>query len=134
MAQDKMFYVGLKAFINKQNKIIVLNDPLYGLDFPGGKIQEGENDFVEALKSEVREETGLEIKVGMPFHTWYFEFGSHSQNAGKQVFLVGYKCEYVSGEVQISEEHTNFQWIDKENYLQLKEESEYYKALEHYFE
>ena len=134
MAQDKMFYVGLKAFIKKNDKILILNDPQHGLDFPGGKMQEGESDFTEALQREVREETGLEITVSVPFYTWYFEYSLHHRNAGKEVFLVGYRCEYVSGEIQLSDEHDHFQWISKDEYQNYKEESEYYKALEHYFE
>lgn len=133
MAQDKMFYVGLKAFIRKNDKTLVLNDPQHGFDFPGGKIQEGESDFTQALKREVREETGLEIRVGNPFYTWYFEYSPLHRNAGKEVFLVGYMCEYLSGEVTLSDEHDDFQWVGKEEYQKFKDESGYYKALEEYF-
>ena len=46
MKEDQVFYVGQKAFIDKDSQILVLNDSLNGeLDFPGGKIQEGEFDF-----------------------------------------------------------------------------------------
>ncbi len=31
-----------KALIEKDGKVLIVFDPLYGLDFPGGKIQEGE--------------------------------------------------------------------------------------------
>src|SRR4030042_4668310 len=110
MAEDKLFYVGQKAFINKNDEVLVLFDPILGLDYPGGKIQEGETNFDVALKREVMEETGLEIEVGDPFARWYFEFGPGHRNAGKKVFLIGYKCKYKSGEVKISEEHNKFKW------------------------
>lgn len=74
MNDDRLFYVGQKAFIEKDGKILVLNDPAEGLDFPGGKIQVGEINFTEALKREVGEETNLEIEVGNPFTTWYNKF------------------------------------------------------------
>ncbi|MDE2079685.1 MAG: NUDIX domain-containing protein [Patescibacteria group bacterium] len=136
MAEDKQFFVGQKAFIRKGDEVLVLFDPRIGLDFPGGKIQEGENDFDEALRREVREETGLEIEIGAPFHRWYFEFGAGHRNAGKQVFLVGFKCAYRSGEIKLSDEHDSFRWVSKDTYRELDrgDGDEYFRALEKYFE
>lgn len=133
MTEDKLFFVGQKAFIDKNDEVLILIDPKLGLDFPGGKIQEGEIDFNEALKREVREETSLEIEIGDPFVRWYFEFGSDHRNTGKKVFLVGFKCKYISGDVKISNEHSNFKWINKTNYQELYEDSDYFRALEKYF-
>ncbi len=42
MEKDTLFCVGQKAFIEKDGKVLVLFDPIEGLDFPGGKIKEGE--------------------------------------------------------------------------------------------
>ncbi len=111
---DKKFFVDLKAFIERDGKVLVLNDPILGLDFPGGKVQEGETDFLGALQREVREETGLEITVGAPFYTWHFKVpaGPH-RNAGKDLFLVGYVCTSVGGEVKLSGEHDAFEWVDR---------------------
>ncbi len=133
MAEDKQFYVGQKAFINKDDQILVLIDPKLGLDFPGGKIQEGEKDFDRSLHREVEEETSLEIVVGKPFTRWYIQFSANHRNAGKQVFLVGFKCQYKSGEVKISDEHSAYKWVNKDNYQELNDGSDYFKALETYF-
>ncbi len=133
MAEDKLFYVGQKAFIDKDGEVLVLFDPILGLDYPGGKIQEGESDFNEALKREVREETTLEIEVGDVFTRWYFEFGPNHRNAGKKVFLIGYKCKYKSGVVKISDEHNKYKWANKDNYKELDDGSDYFKALDKYF-
>jgi 8-oxo-dGTP pyrophosphatase MutT (NUDIX family) len=86
MKEDALFYVGQKAFIKKGNEVLVLGDPTEGLDYPGGKIQEGETDLVESLKREIREETGLEIFVGEPFVTWMNTFPKNHRFAGKKVF------------------------------------------------
>jgi hypothetical protein len=45
MAEDQLLYVGQKAFVEKAGKVLVVMDPDLGLDFPDGKIQEGETDF-----------------------------------------------------------------------------------------
>ena len=134
MPEDKLFCVGQKAFIEKDGEVLVLFDPKLGLDFPGGKIQAGESDFDEALKREVREETNLEIKVGNLFFRWYFEFPLGHRNYGKVVYLVGFKCEYVSGELKLSDEHSSYKWVNRNNYQEVRENSDYFKALEKYFE
>lgn len=134
MKEDAQFYVGQKAFIKKDNEILVLGDPQEGLDYPGGKIQEGETDLVYSLQREVREETGLEIKVGAPFATWTNIFPAHHRLAGKKVYLVGYKCDYVSGEVKLSDEHDKFQWVTKENFNEVNDGTSYFEILKQYFQ
>jgi 8-oxo-dGTP diphosphatase len=132
--EDELFCVGQKAFIEKADEVLVLNDPSEGLDFPGGKIQEGERDFVEALKREVREETSLEIEVGSPFTVWFNQFTGTHRNAGKKVYLVGFKCKYVSGEIKLSDEHNSFRWVNKTNFHEVDDGSVYFNALKKYFE
>ncbi len=136
MAQDELFCVGQKAVIDKDGEVLILTDPLLGLDMPGGKIKEGETNFIEDLKREVREETGLEIEVGEPFSTGYFEFSNpEHRNFGKKVYLVFFKCKYISGEVKLSHEHSVYRWVDKNSYKELadNERDDYFKTLEKYF-
>ena len=139
MAEDKLFFVGQKAFINKNGKLLVLRDPDYavdgdvGLDFPGGKIQIGELDLPEALRREVREETSLEIEIRELFVTWYNEFPEHHRNAGKKVFFVGYRCKYKSGDVTLSHEHNSYRWVNRNDYHEVDDKSKFFDALEQYF-
>ncbi len=140
MKEDALFCVGQKAFIEKDGKVLVLKDPLEGLDFPGGKIQSGEakdgnlSSLVNALKREVREETSLEIEVYNPFAVWYHEFPKESRNYGKVVYLVAFRCKYVSGELKLSDEHNDFSWVDKETYEEVDDGSDYFDVLKKYFE
>ena len=134
MIEDELFSVGQKAFIDKEGKILVLEDPILGYDFPGGKVQVGETDFAEALKREVREETGLEIEVVGPFNVWYFEWPPNHRNAGKKACVIDYRCRYLSGEVVLSNEHTRHIWIDRQYYLDyFVESSVYFNSLQRYF-
>ncbi len=131
MTSDQLLFVGQKAFIDKDGEILVLTDPQLGVDLPGGKIKEGELNLAEALKREVKEETGLEIEIGKPFTTWMIEFPLDHRNQGK-VFLVGYECKYISGEITLSDEHTEHKWVNKENFQELPKEG-HFKAVEKYF-
>ena len=138
MNEDALFCVGQKSFIEKDEKVLILNDPSEGLDFPGGKIQEGEakdgdaSSLFVSLQREVREETGLEIKVGNPFVVWYHEFPKNHRNYPKVVYLVGFKCKYVSGEIKLSGEHNKFKWVDKNDYTEVDDGSDYFDALKKY--
>ena len=139
MNNDALFCVGQKAFIERDGKVLILNDPSEGLDFPGGKIQDGEakdgdvSSLFHSLQREVREETGLEIEVSNPFVVWYHEFPKNHRNYPKVVYLVGFKCKYVSGEIKLSDEHNKFKWVDKNDYIEVDDGSDYFDALKKYF-
>ncbi len=139
MKNDALFCVGQKAFIEKGGKVLVLFDPIEGLDFPGGKIQEGEakdadaSSLILALQREVREETNLEIEVSNPFVVWYHEFPKTHRNYPKVVYLVAFKSKYISGEITLSDEHNNFRWVDESNYKEVDDGSDYFDVLEKYF-
>jgi 8-oxo-dGTP diphosphatase len=132
MKQDQEFFIGQKAFIEKDGSVLILFDTVVGLDFPGGKIQVGETDLGESLRREVREETGLEIEVGKPFVAWTKNMVTKKYE-GKKLLLIGYKCKYISGEVRISQEHEKFRWVDKNTYKDAGEEQEYFMHLRAYF-
>ncbi len=134
---DTQMYVGQKAFIKKDGKVLVLRDPIYtvngqsGIDFPGGKYRWGENLETE-LQREVDEETGLKIKIGRPFVTWTNH--KHKMLAKHaNVFCIGYLCDYVSGKLRLSDEHDKFEWVDENSYKNWQENSDYFRVLEEYF-
>lgn len=139
MKNDALFCVGQKAFIDKDGKVLVLNDPIEGLDFPGGKIQEGEavngdvSSLIRSLKREVKEETGLDIEVFDPFAAWYHEFPKEHRNYGKNTYLVAFRCKYVSGELKLSDEHDKFKWVGKDDYQEVDDDSDYFYVLEKYY-
>ena len=127
---DTKIYVGQKAFINKDSKLLVLRDAEENdLDFPGGKYRWGA-DIKEELLREVAEETALDIEIGVPFVTWTAEHGGGT----RKIFLIGYLCEYESGEVRLSKEHSEFEWVDKNTYKNWRENTDYFRVLEDFFE
>ena len=134
---DTKIYVGQKAFINKNGRLLVLRDPKYaiagqkGLDFPGGKYRWGGN-LVKELEREVTEETGLKIKIGKPFFVWTNRSDHYQTEAN--VYCVGFLCKYISGRVRLSNEHNKYEWVDKKSYKKWQENTVYFKALEAYFE
>ena len=133
MKNDQTYWVGQKAFIKKGDDVLILTDPVEGLDFPGGKIQEEEINLSESLKREVREESRFEIEVSKPFAVWQNTFPAHHKYAGKKVYLVAFKCEYISGDVKLSDEHNKFRWVNKGNYHEANDDTQYFEILDKYF-
>lgn len=135
MSEDQQFFVGQKAVINRNGEVLVMFDPEFGADLPGGKIKIGELDFVKELKREVSEETTLEILVGSVFATGYFEVPvtAKNKNAGRKIFNVYYACRYVSGEVQQSAEHSHYEWVNKENFMEKVDRDAIRDVLARYF-
>lgn len=79
---------------------------------PGGKIEGGENRF-QALKREVREETGLEIEGSEDLVRIELEDENH-------INCYVLHTEDFSGEVNLSEEHEEFRWVRPEEFSELE--------------
>jgi|ETN02SMinimDraft_4_1059925.scaffolds.fasta_scaffold121767_2 ADP-ribose pyrophosphatase YjhB (NUDIX family) len=111
----------LKPIIKKGNKFLILkrsaddkNRPNCW-DFPGGNLEFGEN-AMEALKREIKEESNLSVKNIKPLQV------ISEKDKKKNLFWVriGYTSEYSGGEVKISEEHNDYKWVTKAEFLKLE--------------
>lgn len=95
-------------------------------DFPGGIVEEGE-DEKKALVREVFEETGISVKVLKYKGDWKF----NRAGDGKEVKVKNFLCIMMKEKkVCLSNEHKDFKWIeiqDIQNYA-VKDIS-FYKAL-----
>lgn len=120
-----------KAFIVKDNKLLLLkrrpNDVHKpgAWDIPGGRLEQGEDPFT-GLQRETKEETGLDIEIIKPLDIHYFV-----RDDGQQITLLIFLCSLRSHDVKLSQEHTEYKWVD------LKEPIEQfpqwlYKVIENY--
>ena len=106
---DGQFGVAVKAVVRKGDVFLVLTrseTDTYKpceFDLPGGKINYGEK-LEDALRREVKEESNLEIEILKPLHAWSV------LQSERHLVGVTYLADYVSGEVQLSFEHSAYTW------------------------
>ncbi len=77
-------------------------------DLPGGGILFGESSK-EALLREIEEETTLKAEIVCPVRTWYTIKGEKTQYIGTTFLALA-----ESNKIELSEEHSDFKWIDIE--------------------
>lgn len=120
-AKRKDFFIGVKAIIEKDNKILFLKrSEKYehlnnAWDIPGGRINFGE-DPKEGLKREIEEETGLQLKEIKQI----LDASTVFKNEEKHIVRITYLCTVEEGNTNLSHEHTHMEWIPKEKIKELE--------------
>jgi len=131
------YQISLKALIRKGDEFLFLRTPKRKLfDLPGGRIDldEYEAPIAKIIEREVQEELGEKVKYKLG--NLVFQFRRHGK-APTPVFLAVYEAEYLSGEPQLSNEHSGFQWINPKKDGLKKEDffnDEEYLAFKAYFD
>ncbi|WP_152040040.1 NUDIX domain-containing protein [Salinigranum salinum] len=102
---------------------LLLRNPNGTWELPGGKIEHGDA-AVESLEREVEEETGLAVTDAEPVATTVRKV-KKKKRRGK--FAVVYRCGFEGDAVEISDEHVDFAWLDRERVGEttIKEVDEY---------
>jgi 8-oxo-dGTP diphosphatase len=91
-------------------------------ELPGGKVEKGEF-FTDALVREIKEETNLNVKVG--------DFCEAIQNdyIHKRTVQIMMYLNDITGEVKISDEHTDWMWASLERIKSLELSTSLKKVL-----
>ncbi len=75
-------------------------------EIAGGRLDAGEDPFLGMIR-EAKEETNLDIEVKEPLGVHHF-----TRDDGQVITMIVFLCGAVSGEVKLSEEHTDFEWLN----------------------
>ena len=109
------FFFAAKALLFCKDKFLIVkrSDKARGAHFyweyPGGRLEFGEKP-IEALRREIFEETGIkDFSVLCILNLW-----SRLKTPNTQIIGAIYLCKTSSYNVKLSEEHTEYAWITKE--------------------
>lgn len=106
------FAIAVKSFIVHDNKLLLLkrrpNDPHKPntWDVPGGRLSPGEDPF-DGLRREAQEEAALDVEPICPLGVQHF-----TRDDGQKITMIIFYCKPSTTNVQLSEEHIEYQWID----------------------
>ena len=78
-------------------------------EFPGGTLEEEDINLESCLIREIKEELGVEIRVGEPFGVY-----KHAYTHFK-ITLHAFLCELVAGQTPQALASDNLAWVDREN-------------------
>lgn len=112
--------IAVKGIIRKDGKILVVKRAHCDAHRPctwetvGGSMDENETPH-EALEREIMEESNLKVNIIEPFNVFCF-----NKDSGEFKVGITFICDWLSGEVVLSEEHSEYEWILPEEFLELE--------------
>jgi len=118
-SDDMKFLQKVVVYHPKQDKFLALRRPADAharpncWDLPGGNVLFWEK-YLDSLTREVAEETSLKIKNVRPIQV--------VTNFEKEIYylFIGYSCRATSQRVKISDEHSEYKWVTKAEFLRLE--------------
>ncbi len=103
------------ALIKKDNKYLIAKraydkeENLGKWEFPGGKVEKGEDEFT-AIEREMQEEFEIKVKA-VKYLT------SSNFDTGKKIYLIKlYECQYLSGDFKLNA-HSEYVYVEKNKLL-----------------
>jgi 8-oxo-dGTP diphosphatase len=128
------FYLAVKGIIRKGDEILVLKRSEIDNHKPGvwetiGGGIDAEISPEESLRREIREEAGIEVDIIKPFRVFTFR-----KDTGEFKVGITFICDYISGEVKLSGEHSDYKWIKPAEFEKLESIPSLYEEIKLYAE
>ncbi len=87
--------------------------------FPGGSVNLGEESTVDAIKREIREETGIEVK-GLERVNFDEDYENDKYGQLTHYIILIFIAKYKSGSAKAGDDLKTLEWIDKNKLGTLK--------------
>ncbi len=124
--EDKkdLYFVAVKVFLqNSEGKLLITKDKFGDWDIPGGRLRD--NDFnvplEEVVARKIKEELGeISYKLGEPavfMRHERDEILSTGEREKRRIFAIGYKAEYLGGDLKLGGNHEKLEWVDLNNFI-----------------
>ena len=129
------YFLAVKGIIRRNDgKILVLkrsdkDDHKPGVWETVGGGMDREESPQEALVREISEETGLSISISSPFNVFAFK-----KDTGEFKIGITFLCEYLSGETMLSDEHSEYRWIEPKEFSEMESVPSLHEEIARYAE
>lgn len=127
------YFLAVKGIIGRSDgKILVLKRSSKDDHKPGvwetvGGGMDREETPQAGLQREILEETGLEVDVRAPFNVFTFK-----KDTGEFKVGITFLCEYLGGEVVLSDEHSDYRWIDPQEFAGMESVASLHEEIARY--
>lgn len=115
--QKDTYFVAVKVFLKKGEKLLIFKDKWGDWDLPGGRIRKDEFDvpLEQIIQRKMSEELGNEVKykIGKPVVFMRHERKeANAKNKTVRIFAVGFEGTLENGELRLGDHHTEIEWVD----------------------
>ena len=115
------YFVAVKVFLEKDGRFLVMKDNFGDWDLPGGRIKKDEFEapLENIIARKMSQEVGDEVKyeIGRPLLFFRHERVEVAPgNPTVRIFAVGYPAVWKSGEIKLSQRHTEMLWADPKTF------------------
>ena len=114
-----LYEIATKSLIWKDKKILLVIQPDGKYDFPGGRMDKSEMslDLFNVLTREIAEELGPKLKFRVRDFAFISKRYYKSNNVEHNILAIFFNIDYLSGTVQLSDEHIDSRWIEPKTAL-----------------
>lgn len=124
LPSNTTFLISQKALILKNGELMILKSTTVGAggadqwELPGGLLELDES-MTMGLKREVLEETNVQIEIKQLVTSWDHWVNDFHLNDERvlnvRIVELAFQCDYVSGHIQLSDEHSEYLWCKLKN-------------------
>ena len=133
-SHQKQYVDGI--LVSPDNEILILRRANYMKKFGGkwgligGSIDDKDKNSKEAIKREIKEETGYELTWNEEHEAKLFDKIKHQDNSTTEYWIVKLESE---PEIKISREHSKYEWYEIENDKDYKWMPDVYQIIQKYY-
>ena len=119
MNNHAYFQLDAKAIVKKDDKILLLITKDVYYDFPGGRMDESEIDLSlhDILKRELKEELSEDFHFDIKNIAFVSKRKYDICDQENNIVAIFFNVKYISGDILLSNEHADSQWIDPKDIL-----------------
>ncbi len=122
IAQKDAYFVAVKLFLEKEDSLFIFKDKFGCWDLPGGRIKkhEFETPLKDVIRRKMIEEVGEELQYSFDERPdvlmRHERIEASPGNPTVRIFGIGYRAQWLGGEVRLSDAHTEMKLVDIKNF------------------